>query len=228
MAICKAMHETGILADFIVVDGKEGGTGAAPLEFTDHVGTPLREGLAFVHNCLVGTGLREHIRIGASGRIITAFDMARVIALGADWCNVARGFMFALGCVQSLSCHTDRCPTGVATQDPRRQKAIVVPDKAERVHRFHDSTLAALAELIAAAGFTHPRQLRRSTIMKRLSPFKVCSLAEVYPELAPGEILAGARDPHYADIWARSDANSFQPRDPVTPEMRELQMAASV
>jgi glutamate synthase domain-containing protein 2 len=227
MAICKAMHETGILADFIVVDGKEGGTGAAPLEFTDHVGTPLREGLAFVHNCLVGTGLREHIRIGASGRIITGFDMARAIALGADWCNVARGFMFALGCVQSLSCHTDRCPTGVATQNPRRQKALIVPDKAERVRRFHDSTLAALAELIAAAGLTHPRQLRRSTIMKRLSPFKLCSLAEIYPELAPGEILAGARDPLYADVWARSDANSFQPRETM-PEIRELQMAASV
>ena len=228
MAICKAMHETGILADFIVVDGKEGGTGAAPLEFTDHVGTPLREGLAFVHNCLVGTGLREHIRIGASGRIITAFDMARVLALGADWCNAARGFMFALGCVQSLSCHTDHCPTGVATQDPRRQKAVVVPDKAERVRRFHDSTLAALAELIAAAGITHPGQLHRSAIMKRLSPLKVCSFAEVYPELAPGEILAGTRDPYYADVWARSDANSFLPRDPVLPGTRELKVAASV
>ncbi len=123
MAICKAMLETGIRPDFIVIDGSEGGTGAAPLEFVDHVGTPLREGLVFAHNCLVGVGLRQSIRLGASGRIITGFDMARLLALGADWCNAARGFMFALGCVQAQSCHTDRCPTGVATQNPWRQRA---------------------------------------------------------------------------------------------------------
>ena len=228
MAICKAMQETGVFADFIVVDGSEGGTGAAPLEFTDHVGTPLREGLAFVHNCLVGMGLREHIRIGASGRIVTAFDMARALALGADWCNVARGFMFALGCVQSLSCHTDRCPTGVATQDRRRQQAIIVPDKAERVRRFHDSTLAALAELIAAAGIIHPGQLHRSRIMKRLSPVKVSSFAEIYPELSNGELLLGARDPYYADIWTRSEAHSFLPREPAPPQGHLVQMAANV
>ncbi|HWG04488.1 MAG TPA: FMN-binding glutamate synthase family protein [Beijerinckiaceae bacterium] len=227
MAICKAMQETGILADFIVIDGSEGGTGAAPLEFTDHLGTPLREGLAFAHNCLVGMGLREHVKLGAGGRIITAFDMARVLALGADWCNVARGFMFALGCVQSLSCHTDRCPTGVATQDPVRQKALIVPDKAERVRRFHDSTLAALAELIAAAGISHPGQLRRSRIMKRLSPIKVASFADVYPELAKNEIILGSHDGYYADVWARSDANSFLPCEPAHSTGNVLQMAAS-
>ena len=113
------MLETGIYPDFIVVDGKEGGTGAAPLEFTDHLGMPMREGLIFVHNALVGIDARERIRLGASGKIVTAFDIARAMALGADWCNAARGFMFALGCIQSLTCHTDRCPTGVATQDPR-------------------------------------------------------------------------------------------------------------
>ncbi|HYM03900.1 MAG TPA: FMN-binding glutamate synthase family protein, partial [Stellaceae bacterium] len=155
MAICKAMLETGIRADFIVIDGTEGGTGAAPLEFVDHVGTPLREGLVFAHNCLVGAGLRPSIRLGAAGRIVTAFDMARVLALGADWCNAARGFMFALGCIQSQSCHTDRCPTGVATQDPLRQYALVVPDKAERVRMFHHSTLKALGELVGAAGLGH-------------------------------------------------------------------------
>ena len=117
------MLETGILPDFIVVDGAEGGTGAAPLEFMDHIGMPLREGLSFVHNALVGVGLRDRIRLGASGKIITAFDIARAMALGADWCNAARGFMFALGCIQSLACHTDRCPTGVATQDPTRASA---------------------------------------------------------------------------------------------------------
>src|SRR5215470_4769432 len=118
MGVCKAMLETGIRPDFIVIDGSEGGTGAAPLEFVDHVGTPLREGLVLAHNCLVGTGLRQSIRLGASGRVVTAFDIARLLALGADWCNAARGFMFALGCIQAQSCHTDRCPTGVSTQNP--------------------------------------------------------------------------------------------------------------
>jgi glutamate synthase domain-containing protein 2 len=129
MAICKAMIATGITPDFIVVDGKEGGTGAAPLEFMGYVGMPLRDGLSFVHNALVGIGVRDQVKIGASGKIISAFDMARVLALGADWCNAARGFMFAVGCIQAQSCHTGECPTGVATQDPLRQRAIVEPDK---------------------------------------------------------------------------------------------------
>ncbi len=211
MALCKAMIETGISPDFIVIDGKEGGTGAAPLEFTDHLGTPLREGLVFAHNCLVGAGLRERVRIGASGRIITAFDMVCVLALGADWCNSARGFMFALGCVQSLSCHTDKCPTGVATQDPLRQKALVVEDKAARVSNFHDSTLEALAELIAAAGVTHPADITRERIMKRLSASQVQSFDELYPELKPGELLRGG-DGAYGRLWAMADAESFAPR----------------
>ena len=121
-AIVKAMLATGITPDFIVVDGGEGGTGAAPVEFSDHVGTPLQEALMLVHNTLVGAGLRERVKIGASGKIVTAFDIARTIALGADWCNSARGFMFALGCIQSQHCHTDQCPTGVATQDARARK----------------------------------------------------------------------------------------------------------
>ena len=214
MAICKAMLETGITADFIVIDGKEGGTGAAPLEFTDHLGTPLREGLVFAHNCLVGAGLRDKVRIGASGRIITAFDMIRVLALGADWCNSARGFMFALGCIQSLSCHTDHCPTGVATQDKLRQKALVVPDKAERVRRFHDSTLVALADFIAAAGVSHPAEISRTQLMKRLGEGMVKSFAEVYPELAPGALLNGNVDEWYARHWAMAEAGSFRPKSP--------------
>ena len=210
-AIVKAMVETGIIPDFIVIDGKEGGTGAAPLEFTDHVGTPLRDGLVFAHNCLVGAGIRDQIKIGASGRIITAFDMLRVMALGADWCNAARGFMFAVGCIQSLSCHTDHCPTGVATQDQRRQKALVVPDKAERVRRFHKSTLIALGELMCAAGLNAPGQIHPSQIMKRLSPLDVRSFAEIYPFLQDGELLGNDAEPTYAKIWAMADANSFGP-----------------
>ena len=168
LAICKAMLETGIYPDFIVVDGNEGGTGAAPLEFMDHLGMPMREGVNFVHNALIGINARDRIKIGASGKIATAFDMARAMAIGADWCNSARGFMFALGCIQSLSCHTDRCPTGVATQDPTRNRALVVPHKTERVYNYHHATLHALAELLAAAGLEHPRELRPIHFSQRI------------------------------------------------------------
>lgn len=210
MAICKAMLATGITPDFIVVDGKEGGTGAAPLEFMDHVGMPLRDGLSLVHNALIGIGLRDRIRIGASGKITSAFDMARVLALGADWCNAARGFMFAVGCIQAQSCHTGECPTGVATQDPLRQRAIVVPDKAERVASFQRNTLHALAELVAAAGLNSPSELRPHHFLRRASSDKVISLAEQYEQLAPGQLAADpASSPRFAEAWALSSANSF-------------------
>jgi glutamate synthase domain-containing protein 2 len=210
MAICKAMLETGIIPDFIVVDGKEGGTGAAPLEFMDHVGMPLRDGLSFVHNALVGIGVRDRVRIGASGKITSAFDMARVLALGADWCNAARGFMFAVGCIQAQSCHTGECPTGVATQDPLRQRAIVVPDKSERVASFHRNTLHALAELVAAAGLSHPGELRPHHFLRRASSDKVISLAEQYEQLAPDQLLADpSSSPRFAEAWALSSADRF-------------------
>ena len=214
MAICKAMIETGITPDFIVIDGKEGGTGAAPLEFTDHLGTPLREGLVFAHNCLVVAGLRDKVKIGASGRIITSFDIVRTMSLGADWCNAARGFMFAIGCVQSMSCHNDTCPTGIATQNSLRQNALVVPDKAERVRSFHNATLEALAELVAASGYTHPADVRRDRVMRRIEGGRVQSFADVYPELQPGELLSGSQDPVYAANWAAATAESFNPRMP--------------
>ena len=210
MAICKAMIATGVTPDFIVVDGKEGGTGAAPLEFMDYVGMPLRDGLSFVHNALVGIGVRDRVKIGASGKITSAFDMARTLALGADWCNAARGFMFAVGCIQAQSCHTGQCPTGVATQDPLRQRAIVVPDKAERVASFHRNTLHALAELVAAAGLDHPSQLRPHHFLRRASSDKVISLAEQYEQLAPGQLAADpASSPRFAEAWAWSSADSF-------------------
>ena len=210
MAICKAMVETGITPDFIVIDGKEGGTGAAPLEFMDHVGMPLRDGLTFAHNALVGVGLRDRVRIGASGKITSAFDMARVMALGADWCNAARGFMFAVGCIQAQSCHTGQCPTGVATQDPLRQRAIVVPDKAERVANFHRNTLHALAELVAAAGLAHPSHLRPHHFLRRTDADKVKSFAQLYEQLAPGQLLADAAgSPMFAEAWAVSRADTF-------------------
>ncbi|MDB5663964.1 FMN-binding glutamate synthase family protein [Cypionkella sp.] len=210
MAICKAMLETGITPDFIVIDGKEGGTGAAPLEFMDHVGMPLRDGLSFAHNALIGVGLRDKIKIGASGKITSAFDMAKILALGADWCNAARGFMFAVGCIQAQSCHTGLCPTGVTSQDPARQRAIVVPDKAERVTNFHHNTLHALAELVAAAGLSHPEELRPHHFQRRASSDKVISFAEQYEQLKSGQLLADpASSPHFRDAWALSSANSF-------------------
>jgi glutamate synthase domain-containing protein 2 len=213
--IVKAMLESGITPDFIVVDGGEGGTGAAPAEFTDHVGVPLQEALLLVHNTLVGCDLRGKIHIGASGKIITAFDIARTLALGADWCNSARGFMFALGCIQSLSCHTDRCPTGVTTQDPLRQRALVVPDKAERVFHFHRNTLEALAELIAAAGLTHPSDLRPHHLVRRVSHNKVELASALLPYLQPGQLLEpvdlASLPTVYRNYWPVARASTFQP-----------------
>jgi glutamate synthase domain-containing protein 2 len=210
LAICKAMLETGIYPDFIVVDGMEGGTGAAPLEFADHLGMPLREGLNFVHNALVGIDARGRIKLGASGKIISAFDIARVMALGADWCNSARGFMFALGCIQSQSCHTDRCPTGVSTQDRSRQRALVVPDKAERVYNFHRATIESLAELVAAAGLDHPHQLVPAHFSRRVSPHEVKSFVDLYPALSPGELIAGTGDERFKAAWAMASAKEFR------------------
>ncbi|WP_112312124.1 FMN-binding glutamate synthase family protein [Pseudogemmobacter bohemicus] len=210
MAICKAMLATGITPDFIVIDGKEGGTGAAPMEFMDHIGTPLRDGLSFAHNALVGVGLRDRVRLGASGKIVSAFDMARVMALGADWCNAARGFMFAVGCIQAQSCHTGACPTGVATQDPSRARAIVVPDKALRVTSFQRGTLHALAELVGAAGLSHPSELRPHHFLRRADADRVRSFAELYDQLAPGQLLADPGSaPAFAEAWALSRAETF-------------------
>ena len=210
MAICKAMLETGITPDFIVVDGKEGGTGAAPLEFMDHVGMPLRDGLSLVHNALVGVGLRDRIKIGASGKITSAFDMAKVLALGADWCNAARGFMFAVGCIQAQTCHTGHCPTGVTSQDPLRQRAIVVPDKAERVANFQRNTLIALAELVAAAGLAHPAELRPHHFQRRASSDRVISFADQYEQLGHQQLLVDpASSAFFREAWALSSADSF-------------------
>ena len=209
MAIVKAILETGITPDFIVIDGKEGGTGAAPLEFMDHIGTPLRDGLNFVHSTLTGANLRDRIKLGVSGKITSAFDMARVMAMGADWCNAARGFMFAVGCIQSQHCHTDRCPTGVATQDPARQRAIVVPDKAERVASFHRETVKALTELIAAAGLSHPHDLRPSHFMQRAAPDRSISFEELYHCMKPGELLDGTAPPHMRQAWDIATPKSF-------------------
>ncbi|UOV02025.1 FMN-binding glutamate synthase family protein [Pseudoxanthomonas mexicana] len=210
--IAKAMHETGLLPDFIVVDGAEGGTGAAPAEFIDHVGVPMHEALLLVHNTLVGLNLRDRVRVGAAGKIISAFDIARTMAMGADWCNAGRGFMFALGCIQSQSCHNDRCPTGVATQDPARWRHLDVADKSVRVQQFHDNTLKALRDMLCAAGLEHPQQLGPEHILRRVSPIEVRSLASLYRFLEPGELLD--RVPSHAvfrDFWAEARSDVFAP-----------------
>jgi len=210
-AIARAMLETGITPDFIVVDGKEGGTGAAPVEFMDHVGMPMREGLRLVHNTLLGLDLRGKVRIGAAGRIITAFDIASTMALGADWCNSARGFMFAVGCIQAQHCHTGACPSGVATQDPVRQRAVVVSDKAQRVFHFHRNTVDALAELVAAAGLDHPGQLRPQHVMRRVSPTETAALADLYPTMPHGALLAGEAPLEvFRRYWPKARADRFE------------------
>ncbi len=211
MGIVKAMLETGIVPDFIVVDGGEGGTGAAPVEFADHLGTPLREGLLFVHNTLVGTGLRDRIKIGASGKVVSAFDIARVLALGADWANSARGFMFAIGCIQSRSCHTNKCPTGVATQDELRQRALVVPDKAERVAGFHKNTVKALAQMLAAAGLDRPDEFGPHHIVRRISATESRLFSQLHYFVGPGEIVdkASGLSDFYKVSWNMARADSF-------------------
>jgi glutamate synthase domain-containing protein 2 len=212
LAICKAMLATGITPDFIVVDGKEGGTGAAPEEFSDSVGTPLREGLIFVRNVLVGLELKSQIRLAASGKIVSGFDIFRNLALGADWCNAARPFMFALGCVQSRRCHTDTCPTGVATQNLSRQRGLVVADKAPRVERFHAATIDRLMDLLAAAGLETAAALTPEHVCRRIGPGRTATLGEFYGFLEPGELRSGARDPWYRRQWALARAESFAPQ----------------
>jgi len=210
LAIIKAMLETGVTPDFIVVDGKEGGTGAAPSEYIDHIGMPLREGLSFVHNALVGAGLRDRIKVGASGMIISAFDIARVMALGADWVNMARGFMFAIGCIQSQACHTDMCPVGVATQDPNRQRALVVPDKATRVAQFHGKTLEALAEVVAGAGLYHPSEFKPFHFHKRINHSQVTTFTHLYPALAQQELINGTDDVRFRIPWDIARSTTFK------------------
>jgi glutamate synthase domain-containing protein 2 len=209
-AIAKAMLSTGITPDFIVIDGKEGGTGAAPSEFIDSVGVPMREGLLLVHNTLVGLNLRSQVKIGAAGKIVSAFDIARTMALGADWCNSARGFMFALGCIQAQSCHTGTCPTGVTTQDPVRQRALVVPDKAQRVFSFHQNTLKALKELVEAAGLQHPNQIKPWHLVRRVDDGQVKLLSNYYPFLKPGELLAGPSElAVFKLFWPKASPDTF-------------------
>lgn len=210
MAIVKAMIEADNYPDFIVVDGAEGGTGAAPVEFMDNVGMPLLDGFLLVHNTLVGAGVRDKIKIGVSGKIISAFDIARMLALGADWCNSARGFMFAVGCIQSRSCHTNKCPTGVATQDPYRQRALHIPDKSQRVYNFHKNTLKSLAAIVGAVGLKHPKDLQAYHIARRLENGQIKLLSKFYYFTEPGVLLnLSARSDVFNQMWVMANPDSF-------------------
>ncbi len=210
LAICKAMLETKIIPDFITVDGGEGGTGAAPIEFTNSVGTPLREGLLFVHNALVGCGLRDHIRIIASGKAFSAFHIFRLMALGADTVNVARAMMLALGCIQSRHCNTDKCPTGIATQDARRYNALDVDDKAQRVFRFHQAMIKQLTELLSAAGLTSISDIRPEHINQRTNTNQVANFSEIYSFIGKNCLLSDLTRPvSWQRDWQQADANSW-------------------
>ncbi|MEQ6249279.1 FMN-binding glutamate synthase family protein [Sulfitobacter sp. HNIBRBA3233] len=213
MCMVKAMLKTGIVPDFIVVDGTEGGTGAAPLEFANHVGMPMVEGLTFVHNTLRGAGIRNRVKIGAAGKIVSAFDIARALALGADWCNSARGFMFAVGCIQAQACHTNHCPVGVATQDPLRARALDPVHKSVRVARFHRETMIALGEMTGAAGLSQPCEFLPHHLMMRQSDRSMVQGNHAYPYLPEGFLVDPDAADHmgYKERWSRANAESFQP-----------------
>ncbi|TQJ92261.1 FMN-binding glutamate synthase family protein [Streptomyces sp. SLBN-31] len=208
LAVCKAMLAEGTAPDFIIVDGGEGGTGAAPLEFADHVGAPLTEGLLTVHNALVGTGLRDRVRIGASGKIATGTDLVKRLVQGADYGNAARAMMFAVGCIQAQRCHTNTCPTGVTTQDPRRARALDVRDKTPRVQRFQEATVASALQLMASMGVTDPADLRPHMLRRRLDPYTERSYEELYEWLEPGQLLAESPQSWAAD-WKAADPDHF-------------------
>jgi len=210
LAICKAMVETGIYPDFITVDGGEGGTGAAPLEFSNVLGTPLDEALVFVHNALVGIGIRQHVRVIGSGRVVTGFDIAHKLAIGADLCNSARAMMFALGCIQAQRCNTNDCPTGVATQDPSLVAGLVVADKAVRVRNFQHNTVKAFVELLAASGLRRPDELRPWHILRRISPTEVRHYGEMYEYLRDRELLAEPVPQSFARAWRAAAPQSFE------------------
>jgi glutamate synthase domain-containing protein 2 len=210
LAVCKAMLEVGTTPDFIIVDGSEGGTGAAPLEFLDHIGTPLTEGLITLHNALVGTGLRDKIKLGASGKVSSGADIVKRLIQGADYTNAARAMMFAVGCIQAQKCHTNQCPVGVATQDARRARALDVPDKSDRVEQFQRATVRSATQIMASMGVHNTAELDPHMLRRRITPTEMRSYAELYDWLHPGELLADPPEGWVAD-WKAADPATFRP-----------------
>ena len=213
ISIVKTMVSQKRIIDFVTVDGSEGGTGAAPAEFTDHIGCPLKDAIVFVDNALVGANLRNDVKIGVSGKIVSAFDIAHVCALGADWVNMARPFMFSIGCIQCRSCHTGECPTGIATMDPMRYRAIDIEDRSTRASNFHKNTLFVLKELLEAVGVNHPEELNRRHIVRRLSESDIRLADQIYPKAFKGELIKKGKkevaDPRLNVYWDKVTSKSF-------------------
>ncbi len=209
LSICKAMVANGCVPDFITVDGAEGGTGAAPMEFSNAIGTPLTEGLLFVHNALIGCGLRDQLRIICSAKIVTGFHVVRRMAMGADLCNSARAMMFAIGCIQALKCNTNTCPVGVATQDPDLFRGLDVPNKSQRVYRYQRNTVKSVMEILGAAGLEHPDKLRPHHIQRRVGPTKVEDYSTIYENVVPRALLGETPPAEYATAWREACAEEF-------------------
>jgi len=210
LSICKAMIATETYFDFITVDGGEGGTGAAPQEYSDHVGMPLREALAFVYDALNGFGIKDQIKIICSGKVITGFDIIKNLSIGADLCNSARGMMFALGCIQALECHANTCPTGVATQDPTLMKGLVPEEKQIRVARFQKETVKSAMDLMASAGLTHPDDVTRDVVSTRIDRTQVKTFSQIYPELDKGCLLnEGSVPQDFLYFWRKASVEKF-------------------
>ena len=208
LSICKAIRATGVSPDFIIVDGAEGGTGAGPLEFEDHVGMPLTEGLMLVHNALVGSGLREQVRIGASGKVALGSDIVKRVIQGADFTLAARAMMFAVGCIQAQLCHTNHCPVGVTTQDPRRARALHVPDKSVRVYNFQRSTVGSALQIVASMGLDGFDELTPAMLNRRVATHRTNTYAELHQWLTPGVLLDNPPEGWRHD-WDRADAERF-------------------
>ena len=210
LSICKAMVETKTYIDFVTVDGGEGGTGAAPQEYSDHVGMPLRDALAFVYDALNGFGIKDQIKIICSGKIITGFDIVKSLSIGADLCNSARGMMFALGCIQALECHANTCPTGVATQNPNLTKGLVPEEKSVRVARFQHETVKSAVDLMASAGILHPDDVGRDVVSTRIDRTRIATFEEIYPELELGCLLNEETVPqHFFSTWKKASVTKF-------------------
>lgn len=209
-ALVKAILETEIIPEFIVIDGGEGGTGAAPLELSDWVGMPLIDGLILMRNALVGTGLKGKIRLVASGKVYSGMGLARNIGLGADWCNAARSFMMSIGCIQSQRCHLGTCPTGVATQDVWRQRGLVPEIQGKRAARYHEKTIESLVNIVASAGFKHPSDLQPYHLMHRVGSERAMSIDQLHTFLPENSLLNAPEDTIYADWWNAASAQSFR------------------
>jgi glutamate synthase domain-containing protein 2 len=209
VALCKAMIETSIYPDFITVDGGEGGTGAAPLEYSNSVGMPLREGLAFVVDTLVGFDLKKDISVIAAGKVFTGFHVLRMLAMGADIVNSARGMMLALGCIQSLQCNNNHCPTGITTQNPDLYRGLVISHKQQRVANFHRETVEATVDLLSAAGMRQPHLLTREHIFRRISADAIRTYAELFPAIPVGSLLQAPYPRHYDGLMSNSQTNQF-------------------